>query len=685
MRVLLIFLIFSFALQAKSGELDKEIDSLKQILNSDASDSLKIRSYNFLAHYYDMSDSTWAQDSAIYFLSRSKQLMESSKNPTQSSYAFVKTQQIYNKLQYHDKALDELLLYLETARTHKKQSWEADALSEIMEFFDFLKDTIRSEEYAQKLILFVDEVESKRTKADCFNLLGSHYKDRSDYEKSLEFHHKSLEIRLEQNDSSGAAYSYNNIGIVYKDLEEYEEALKYYFKSLELKEALGDLKGMAGTNINIAKVYLLNNQFDKGLPYVKKGLDLTEKAKAKKFQLVGYDVLYELEKNRRNYQAALTALEKKIELQEIVHNKNAVKEAKELERKYEAEKRLQQLKILEQKDEISELELKKNEEELAAQQNVILFFIVGTILVLILVIFLIINRNQKAKMNAELQLRNVEIQKQKEETELQKNIVEQKNKEVTDSIAYAKKIQSAILPSNQKVDSLLDHYFIMYQPKDIVAGDFYWVEELNDVIYVAAADCTGHGVPGAMVSVVCSNILSTVLHDEKVSEPAKILDRTKELVVEYFERSEEQVKDGMDIALIAIHKDKNGGVAEIEYAGANNPLIMIPPNTEDETLIEIKATKQPIGKRINSVPFENHALKPEKGSILYLFTDGFQDQFGGEHKGGKKLKSKNFHKLLYSYHRYDMLEQPVKLREALSKWQGDLEQVDDICVIGIRI
>lgn len=673
------------SIRANTQEIWTEIDSLKAVVNSDAADTSKIRSLNFLGHYYSSMDSVWAPDSALYFLETSKELMKSSNNQDFHSFAYFKSFLIYDKLQNSEKAVEQLLEYLDVAEKHEKYNWQVDALSELMLLFDYLGDTIRSEEYALELISIMPKVESKKYQADAYNSLGTHYKDRLELDKALEFHQKSLAIRIETGNERNASFSYNNIGLVYKKKGDYEEALKYYFKSLEIKEKLNNTKGMAGSNINISKVYSLMGKNDQAIPFVTKGIQLAKEAKALNFERNGYLALYDIEKIRGNSKAALAALEKKIEIDEIIHNSEVEKQARELERRYEADKRLQEVRMLQKDQEISDLELSRQKEDLAAQRNVIIFFIIGSVLVLILIVFLVINRNQKARMNAELKDRNVEIQLQKEEAELQKNIIEEKNKEITDSIGYAKKIQSAILPSKQRIESLLDNHFILYKPKDIVAGDFYWVEEVNGKIYVAAADCTGHGVPGAMVSVVCANILNTVLYDEKVTQPSKILDRTRDLVVEYFERSDEMVKDGMDIAMIAIEKGADNKFKSIEFSGAHNPLILIPKDATLEEIKEIKGTKQPIGKHLNPVPFENHKIDLNEGDQIYLFTDGFQDQFGGEHKGGKKLKSKNFLKLLHTYHQFDMIDQPTKLDEAFHKWAGDLEQVDDVCVIGIRI
>ena len=256
------------------------------------------------------------------------------------------------------------------------------------------------------------------------------------------------------------------------------------------------------------------------------------------------------------------------------------------------------------------------------------------------------------------------------------------NKEITDSINYAKRIQRAILPSDQLITTNFPKSFVLYKPKAIVAGDFYWMHVLhkhidNEVVLLAAADCTGHGVPGALVSVVCNNALNQTVKEHGIMQPSLILDRTKELVIETFENTKEMVKDGMDIALVSYNKK----TLELEYAGANNPLWIIRKNS---TEVEVfKADKQPIGFCDNIKPYKNHTIQLGKGDSFYIFSDGYADQFGGEK--GKKLKYKPFKELLLAINNLEMQQQCSTLNTYFKAWKGDLEQVDDVCVIGVRV
>ena len=283
-----------------------------------------------------------------------------------------------------------------------------------------------------------------------------------------------------------------------------------------------------------------------------------------------------------------------------------------------------------------------------------------------------LNQRQK-ELETEIEAATDDLMTKNKLIEKQKEVVEEAHKEITDSIAYAKRIQSAILPSARIVKEYLKESFILYKPKDVVAGDFYWMEPLKEGVLFAAADCTGHGVPGAMVSVVCNNALNRSVREYGLTDPGVILDKTREIVIHEFEKAEEEVKDGMDIALCLLNGNK------LKYAGANNPLWII----RTGEIIETKANKQPIGNFDNLLPYTTHTFNLEKGDAIYIFSDGYVDQFGGVK--GKKFKAKPFRLLLLSIQDKPMEQQRLLIDEAFENWKGNLEQIDDVCVIGVKI
>lgn len=303
--------------------------------------------------------------------------------------------------------------------------------------------------------------------------------------------------------------------------------------------------------------------------------------------------------------------------------------------------------------------------------NTIKFFFLMNVIVIcgFLLYTIAYFRELTSRQNNELELNYKSI-------EIQKHLVENKNREITDSIEYALRIQNAILPSAGIVKQNLKNSFIYYRPKDIVAGDFYWIEKTKDVVLFAACDCTGHGVPGAMVSVICHNALNRAVREFGLTQPAAILDKTAELVIENFSKSEEDIKDGMDISLCTF----NTSTKTLQWAGANNSLWLI----KNGELIETKADKQPIGMSESRRPFTNHTFNLSNSDTIYLFSDGVTDQFGGE-TGNKKLTKKRFREFILSIQGRKMEEQEISLEKFITDYRKNTEQIDDMLVIGVKI
>jgi serine phosphatase RsbU (regulator of sigma subunit) len=260
--------------------------------------------------------------------------------------------------------------------------------------------------------------------------------------------------------------------------------------------------------------------------------------------------------------------------------------------------------------------------------------------------------------------------------------VEQQKKELTDSIEYAKKIQTVLLPERQMINEVLNDYFVLFQPRDIVSGDFYWVNAKTEKTMVAVVDCTGHGVPGAFMSIMGINFLNSIVQDENLAADT-ILNLLRDQVIKALKQTGKALenKDGMDMALCII----DWANARIEYAGANIPLILLRSATDATyELIEISPDRMPIGiYEQMSKPFTRHTFPIMPGDSLYMFSDGYCDQFGGPDL--KKFKKKNLIKLLAEIHTLDMAEQKKRLKRNIDVWQGDLPQVDDILMLGIKI
>jgi serine phosphatase RsbU (regulator of sigma subunit) len=394
--------------------------------------------------------------------------------------------------------------------------------------------------------------------------------------------------------------------------------------------------------------------------------------------------LWQINKTIGNSDKALQMHELYVKVKDSLGSENNRMEIikKEFELQYEKQVAADSIKSSES-DKLKDAQISREQAE-NKQQRVQTYFLLGGLLLTFISGGLFYNRYRLTHRQKKI----IELQKSKVDIAYQ--TLELKNREITDSIKYATRIQHAILPPKKRVAQLLPDSFILFKPKDIVAGDFYWLEtaDLNSgnadedtrsTVLLAAADCTGHGVPGAMVSVICNNGLNRAVREHGIKDPGKILDKARTIIIQEFEKSEEEVNDGMDISLCSLTYAGTDGHLSLQWAGANNPLWIFRNNE----VIEIKPDKQPIGNYTDSKPFTTHTFQLQKSDTLYIFTDGFQDQFGGEK--GKKFKASNLKKLLLSIQHETMTRQLELISEAFEAWKGNLEQNDDVCLIGVRV
>lgn len=496
------------------------------------------------------------------------------------------------------------------------------------------------------------------------NNIGIVWMEMGDLVKAKIYFDSCLTYRMQISDFHGIGQTMNNIGTLMIENESYDSAL-YYFQQGYDYRIKGDapLSAIIESQINIGKAYYRLKDLKKAQYWLEKGLAeateinhleimrrALEELKSLYFELGDYKSAYLAQEQHHMTIDSLYGLDKKSQIESMA-----------LQSEFD-------LKL--QADSLAAVEI-LNSEKLMAQEDkkrstIILWGLSAGLVFLLFFMFQIYRTSRERRRSNEII------------TE-QKNSIDQKQKEIFDSINYARRIQSAILPPQKLLQTKFEDSFILYLPKDIVAGDFYWAENIDAGFLLAVADCTGHGVPGALVSVVCHNALNRSVREFKLNSPEKILDKTRELVIETFDKSEEQVKDGMDIALISLGDQNEKGERELKFSAANNPLYIL----RNGELKEIKGDKQPVGKFENSFSFTLKSEQLKKNDLVFLLSDGFADQFGGPK--AKKLKYQALKEFLIAENKCPMSEIKSKLETFFNNWKGQLEQVDDVCVIGIRL
>jgi serine phosphatase RsbU (regulator of sigma subunit) len=505
------------------------------------------------------------------------------------------------------------------------------------------------------------ELGDKKGQADTVSSLGAVYAFMGDDENRLKYNLDCLRLRKETNDTEGELITMNNIGDTYMKLGDYDKALEYFSNCLRMSSA-GD-HNKAIVLLNMGEVYYLLNDHASCYDHLQRSIAISKEHTYTRFMIAGYMLLGKLHTRADNTDSALSYLEQAMVIAEDIANNEFLYEIHEaLAEAYEKKGDIgSAYKHFRRFHDIKEKVL--NENIAGKIRNLQTHYQV-----------------QSAQKETEIErLKNTELKKAYEEIEQQKNQILDKNKQITDSIHYAQRIQEVIMPSENEVKKMLKDSFIFYKPKDIVSGDFYWVEKKGSKMIIAAVDCTGHGVPGAFMSLIAHNLLNQIIKEHEITLPSEVLDHLNIGVTDTLKQSsgDSKVKDGMDIALCRLDLDE----MKLNFSGANNPLYFI----RNGELTEIKGDKVPIGMFIKDRfrPFTDHELSLQKGDTFYLFSDGYADQFGGEK--GKKFKYRQFQSLLLSVQHYSMDGQLKIIAETLARWQGDIEQVDDILVIGVRI
>ncbi|NSW46609.1 MAG: tetratricopeptide repeat protein, partial [Bacteroidales bacterium] len=499
------------------------------------------------------------------------------------------------------------------------------------------KNYEKSLEYYQKSLEISKKINDKYGIATCYNNIGGIYKAQNKVKQAIEFYQKSLKIHEELGDKNGLASCYNNIGGSYKYKGNYEKALEYYQKSLKIKEEINDKNGIALVYGNIADLYItitdstkLNEKQKKeyllkAIDYATKAMILGKEIEALPKEGESYMHLMMAYKKLNNYKKAFEFAEKYIQIRDSLFSTEKTKALAEMETKYEAEKKQLQVEKLQKQKELDKKTIEAKTSENKRQQYIIFSSIAVIVLILIFSLILLKMFRDKRKANILLAKQNIEIKTQKEEIASQRDIViKQKehiefyHKRQTDSINYAKRIQEAVLPISKMARSILGEHFILFKPKDIVSGDFYWTTQIDNMLIVAVADCTGHGVPGAFMSMLGISFLNEIVRKKEMTKANDVLNELRKEIINALQQKgiAGEQKDGMDIALIAINKN----TLQCQFAGANNPLYLVRKAQNEPTanyeLIEYKGDKMPVAIHIIMNNFTNYEFQLEQGDML---------------------------------------------------------------------
>jgi serine phosphatase RsbU (regulator of sigma subunit)/Tfp pilus assembly protein PilF len=499
--------------------------------------------------------------------------------------------------------------------------------------------------------------------ANTYLNIGMVYKVLKNMGLAIDNFRKALRVFRELDDKPGIANTENQMGLVYLEGGSYEEALTASMNALTIYREIGQRKEVAATLNNLGMIYYRWGRYDQALEFYNQSLDLTKELNLKREVYDNYKDISDTYSAMGSYKLALQNYQKYNELKDSSLREENMRQISELETKYETERVERENELLNTQNILQVTELKR--------QRVLIWSLAGIFgIILTSSVLLFLAYRTIKKTNILLETQNIEIKHQRDQ-------IFQQKQEITDSIHYARRIQNAILPPETMLNRLADH-FILYKPRDIVSGDYYWMTQKDDSTVVVAADCTGHGVPGALMSMLGISFMNEIVNKSDMPQPNEILNKLRENVVNSLHQKgvEGETQDGMDLSLCIINHEKT----KLQFAGAYNPLYLI----RDDVLIEYKPDKMPIGiYKDKTDSFTNHEINIHAGDVLYLLTDGYVDQFGGPK--AKKFMVKKFKDLLLEIYKKTMKEQKEILSSILDEWKGNIDQIDDILVMGIRI
>ncbi len=538
----------------------------------------------------------------------------------------------------------------------------------------------------EKAITYFYEAQSNYRKvndssgiANTYFSLASRMLDQSLYDSCQIYLDSALYLYTQINNKVGLSGSYSTYANLEIARDNLISALNYSEKALSLNEQLNSRSGTAESYKLLAEIYLKMQHLDQAELFVNRAFEIANDLKNESTVNPIRRIKYKIEKRKGNTGEALKFYEQYVAYRDSIkrdENKELLAQRK-YEYQYQKEKIKDSLARVEQ-DKLTQEKLKRQELEISQNRQRTIFLVVLVLVIIAFAVFIFKRLKTSQRQRAIIERQKLEVQEQRNE-------LDEKNREVMDSIQYAKRLQHAILPSTERFQQNVRSHFVYFNPKDVVSGDFFWMEQMNGSVYIAAADCTGHGVPGAMVSFICSNALTKTVVEDRVIEPADILNQVRDIVINHFDRGDEGIHDGMDISLVKItsNTSEDNSDYKLTFSGANNPLWLM----RHQELHQVKGDKQPVGRYDYAQPFTQHEIKGYKDDILYLFSDGFVDQFGGSNpdKGGKKYKSPKFKQLLARVAHLTLEEQRSVLKKEFIKWQGPLPQTDDVVVLGIKL
>ena len=659
------------------GQDKKEIDSLKTLLKNktlpDKEKSMALSMLGWHVSYYDLGE-------GLVYAAEGYKIAKQNKYVPEMAHAANVVGSIYMDMGNYPEAIDYLQQAITLSESINNKKSAGVSASNLTIIYNQRKEYKKALTCGFKAYANVKGSPSNFV-STCLNIGGT-YMQMGNNDSSLYFLNEALDYCAKHKiDSLLQSSVYNSIAEVYLSKKDYALAKEYIYRSIGFVRDTTQYYYLTQHYITLTQIFIETKDYPAALTAVYKALTWSKSIGVKEYEKNCYEFLSQIYEAQKNIPKAFEFYKLHTQIKDTILNSENEKQVKFMEAKFDADKKEKEIELLNQDNKLQDEKLHKNKILI----NAFVFGGIVLVLALSLAMYAFVN---KRKANRKLVSLNNEVHNQR-------NQLLEKNKAITDSIHYAKRIQNALLTSETYIKKHLPDFFILNMPKDIVSGDFYWAYTQGSKIYFMCADCTGHGVPGAFMSLLGINFLNEIVIEKHITQPDLVLNELrKEIIHSLNQQGGEETKDGMDCSLCCIDTT----ALDIQVAAANNCVWIIqPPETAlktDETgalklsagfkFTEISSDKMPVGKSPKddtAFTLKNYKLK--KGDCVFMFSDGFADQFGGPK--GKKLKYKLLKETIFRNCHLPMHEQKQALQECFANWKANFEQVDDVLVIGIKV
>lgn len=656
---------FAYYYQQKYDTSIFIFNNVLKILENYEDIQVKDQVYNVIgACYYYKGDF----NKTLEYWKKRLELCKQIRDTANTAQSYMNLGVIYKNMDEYDQAIS---FYQEAykIREERKDSTEmATVLNNIGNiYFQFRGNYTKALENYSKAIDIYKKKGDKENEAHLLNSIGLIYDKQEQNQMALNNFNQALTIlKSLKNKDDKIAEVKNNLGVLYAELGNFEMAYRLLNENYLYYLEIGAKPNIGGTLIDLGDVYFSWGKYEDALTTYLRSYEISTELNMKSEIARTYEKLAKTNANLKNYKKAFEYHVLYTHLNDSLFTEKLNEQITEIQTKYETEKKDKEIALLNSDKALQEATLKR-------QKLAIFVFIGGFFIISIFLILIFRLYKQKQRANIILEEKNEKISQQRD-------FIFQQNKEITSSIEYAKRIQNALLPPQELIDAIIPDSFILFKPRDIVSGDFYWLNQKENKIISVTADCTGHGVPGAFMSMLGISFINEIINITKPEElrSNQVLDHLRELIITSLRQTGKlgESRDGMDMTICIIDTEKK----TLDFAGAYNPMYLV----RNGELIEAKADKMPIGIHVKTIePFSNQIFQIEKGDIIYTCSDGYADQFGGPENN--KFRRKNFKDLLLQIHTKDMNQQKEILDKTLMDWMEGFEQVDDILVCGIRI